>query len=101
MRTILLRETQIGAEVRASEPLTLNESEEKEKKTQTELEEWANKVQKEAVEAAAAMGGELKLSSKESLEVRLKQISDEVTRKVQEHLHEVQKAKPSASESLS
>jgi hypothetical protein len=94
MRTILFKGTQTGAEERASETVAPSESEEKEKKEQTELEGWANKVQKEAVEAAATMGGELKLTGKESLEVRLKQISDEVTRKAQEHLHEVQEAKP-------
>lgn len=88
MRTTLLRETRTGVEERASEPFTHKESEELEKKVQTELEEWANKVHKDAVEAAAAMVGELKLTSKEGLEARLKQISDEVTRKAQEHLHQ-------------
>jgi hypothetical protein len=99
MRATLLRETQVDAEERAPEALTRNETEEKEKekKVKTELEEWANKVHKEAVEAAAAMGGELKLTSKEGLEARLKQISDEVSHKAEEHLHqgqEAQKAKP-------
>ena len=94
MRTTLLRESRIGMEERASEPLTHKESEELEKKGQTELEEWANKVHKDAVEAAAATVGELKLTSKEGLEARLKQVSDEVTRKAQEHLHQEHEDKP-------
>lgn len=94
MRTTLLRETRIGAEERASEPLTHKESEELEKKVQTELEEWASKVHKDAVEAAAVMGGELKLIGKEGLEARLKQISEEITRKAQEHLHQEHEDKP-------
>ncbi len=97
MRTTLLRETRVGAEERASEALTRNETEEKEKKVKTELEGWASKVHKDAVVAAATMGGELKLTSKEGLEARLKQISDEVSHKAEEHLHqeqEAQKAKP-------
>jgi len=83
MRTLLLRATRIGAEERASEPLT-----------HKEFEEWANKVHKDAVEAAAAMVGEFKLTSKEGLEARLKQISDEVTRKALEHLHQEHEEKP-------
>lgn len=94
MRTILHRETQASAEERASEALTRNETEEKDKKVKTELEEWANKVHKEAVEAAAMMGGELKLTSKEALEARLKQISDEVSREAEEQLHHEQATKP-------
>jgi BMFP domain-containing protein YqiC len=94
MRTILFKGTQIGAEARASETVARSESEEKEKKEQTELEEWANKIHKDAAGAAAAMGGELKLSSKETLEIRLKRLSDEVTRKVLERLRKEQEAKP-------
>ena len=91
MSTTLLRESRTGVKERASEPLT---PEELEKKVQTELEEWADKVHKDAVEAAAAMGGELKLTGKEALEARLKQVSDEATRKAQEHLHQEQEEKP-------
>lgn len=94
MRTILLQETQTGVEGRASETVALSESEEKEKKEQTELEEWATKVHKDAAEAAAAIGGELKLSGKEALEIQLKLLSDEETRKVQERLHKEQETKP-------
>ncbi len=94
MRTTLLRESRTGVKERASEPLTHKESEELEKKVQTELEEWADKVHKDAVEAAAMMGGELKLTSKEALEARLKQVSDEATRKAQEHLHQEGEEKP-------
>ena len=94
MRTTLLTETQIGAEERASEPLPHKASEELEKKVQTELEEWASKVHKDAVEAASGMVGELKLTGKEGLEARLKQISDEVTPKAQEHQHQEHEEKP-------
>jgi hypothetical protein len=94
MRTLLLQESQTGAEERAPETVARSESEEKEKKEQTELEEWATKVHKDAAEAAAAMGGELKLSGKEALEIQLKLLSDEETRKVQERLRKEQEAKP-------
>jgi BMFP domain-containing protein YqiC len=94
MRNTLVKKTQTGAEEPASETVARSESEEKEKKEQTELEEWANKVHKDAAGAAAAMGGELKLSSRETLEIRLKRLSDEVTRKVLERLRKEQEAKP-------
>lgn len=93
MHTTLLKETQTNTEERASEMGAGSESTEKEKKEQTELEEWANKVHKDAAGAAATMGGELKLSSKETLEIRLKRLSDEETRKVQERLRKEQEAK--------
>ena len=93
MHTTLLKETQIGAEERASDVGAGSESAEKEKKEQTELEEWANKVHKDAADAAAASGGELKLSGKETLEIRLKRLSDEETQKVQEPLRKEQEAK--------
>ncbi len=93
MRTLLIEKTQIVVMERVSSALTSDETEEWEKKEQTELEEWASKVQKEAVGAAAAMGGELKLSGKETLEIRLKQLSDEVTQRVQERLRKEQETK--------
>ncbi len=92
MRITLLRKTRVDAEERAPKAVTRNETEEKEKRVKTELEEWANKVHKDAVVVAATTGGELKLTSKESLEARLKQISDEVSRKAEEHLHQGQEA---------
>jgi uncharacterized protein YcbX len=93
MHTTLLKETQTNTEERASEMGAGSESAEKEKKEQTELEEWANKVHKDAADAAAASGGELKLSGKETLEIRLKWLSDEETQKVQERLRKEQEAK--------
>jgi uncharacterized protein YcbX len=93
MHTTLLKETQTNTEERASEMGAGSESAEKEKKEQTELEEWANKVHKDAADAAAASCGELKLSGKETLEIRLKWLSDEETQKVQERLRKEQEAK--------
>ena len=93
MHTTLLKETQTNTEERASEMGAGSGSAEKEKKEQTELEEWANKVHKDAADAAAASGGELKLSGKETLEIRLKWLSDEETQKVQERLRKEQEAK--------
>ena len=69
------------------EPASIQAVEQREeafKKAQTEAEEWLNKVREDALVAAGEESGDLDVARKVGVEVRLKQISEEVTRRAQE-----------------
>jgi hypothetical protein len=83
MRKVYYSEIHTGADGHASRSFSLIENEEMEGKAESERGMWTWKVHEVALHEASQREGPLKFDRKEFL---LKQLSDEVTRKVQEKL---------------
>ena len=84
MRTRFYSEIHTGADGHASRSFSLLENEDMDGKAETERGMWTWKVHEVALHEASHREGPLKFDRRELL---LKQLSDEVSRKVQEKLH--------------
>ena len=84
MRTRFYSEIHTGADGLASRSFSLLENEDMDGKAETERGMWTWKVHEVALHEASHREGPLKFDRRELL---LKQLSDEVSRKVQEKLH--------------